>query len=321
MRVGTTLSVPAAVELTGVVPILEVPFAPDGEVDPTSFAHLVDHVLRSGVSAVMFPGFGSEFYKLERDEIDALSGLLLARRAAVRPGACVVLSVADHATEVAVRRAGHAVERGADALNLLLPSFLTPAPDVLRRHLEEVLSAAAPTPVVLQYAPAVTGAGLSPDVICEVAQQHTNLEYVKLEANPPGKLLARFRERAPQLRLLVGYGGTHMLDGLRRGAVGVQPGCSFVELYLEIWNCFRNGDLAGAEKMYARLLPYLSYWMQSVELIIAAEKMISVRRGLIAHSYCRRPGYELDHFEVEMIDRFCTDFASLLSGHDRPTEV
>jgi 4-hydroxy-tetrahydrodipicolinate synthase len=141
---------------------------------------------------------------------------------------------------------------------------------------------------------------------------------VKLEANPAGALLSVFRERAPHLKLLVGYGGVQMLDGLRRGAVGVQPGCSFVELYIEIWRRFRADDIAGASDLHTRLLPFLSYWMQSVELIIAAEKLISVHRGLIADPYCRRPRYELDDLEVETIDRFCEEFAPLLSGGTSP---
>ncbi len=310
------MSVSAGVDLVGVVPILEVPFVSGGDVDLRSFGLLVDHVLRAGVSAVMFPGFASEFYKLERAEVDALSDLLLERRAVVQPDVGVVLSVADHATEVAVRRARSAVERGADAVNLLLPSFLAPSPAALRRHLDEVLSAIAPTPLVLQYAPALTGAGLDPGVICNVAEQHPNLRYVKLEANPAGALLALFGQRAPQLKLLVGYGGVQMIDGLRRGANGVQPGCSFVEIYVEIWRRFRSGDLVGAQDLHTRLLPYLSYWMQSVELIIAAEKLISVRRGFIVEPYCRRPSYELDELEVKSIDRFCVEFASLLGAND-----
>jgi hypothetical protein len=42
------------------------------------------------------------------------------------------------------------------------------------------------------------------------------------------------------------------------------------------------------------MLPWLSYWMQSVELIVAAEKEISARRGLIRTAHCRAPAWRLD---------------------------
>jgi 4-hydroxy-tetrahydrodipicolinate synthase len=86
--------------------------------------------------------------------------VLLERRAAYGTG--VVLSVADHATEVAVRHARLAVERGADVVNVLLPSFLGPEPVALRHHLAEVLAAVAPTPVVLQYARRSLARGSTP---------------------------------------------------------------------------------------------------------------------------------------------------------------
>jgi 4-hydroxy-tetrahydrodipicolinate synthase len=60
------------------------------------------------------------------------------------------------------------------------------------------------------------------------------------------------------------------------------------------------------------MLPYLSYWMQGVELIIAAEKLISQRRGIIASAHCRAPAHALDTEEVRMVERFLDEFADLL---------
>lgn len=112
---------------------------------------------------------------------------------------------------------------------------------------------------------------------------------------------------------MVGYAGVQLIDALRRGAVGVQPGCSAVELYQRIWSLWHGGEQAAAEQLHRRLLPYIAYWMQSIELIIAAEKLVSQRRGLIASAHCRAPAHLLDEHELAMIDRFLEEFDDFLT--------
>ncbi len=111
---------------------------------------------------------------------------------------------------------------------------------------------------------------------------------------------------------MVGYAGVQMPDAMRRGAVGVQPGCSFVELYRDLWDLRAGGNLEAFADLHRRMLPYLSYWMQQVELIIQVEKTILHRRGLIASERCRVPGWSLDEHERAMIDTFLVEFGDRL---------
>ncbi len=101
-------------------------------------------------------------------------------------------------------------------------------------------------------------------------------------------------------------------DAIRRGAVGTQPGCSFTEIYVEIWRLFAIGETARGYELHRRLLPFISYWMLGTELIIAAEKLISHRRGLIDSAYCRAPNHHLDPVEVAVVGEFLAEFADLL---------
>jgi Dihydrodipicolinate synthase/N-acetylneuraminate lyase len=126
-------------------------------------------------------------------------------------------------------------------------------------------------------------------------------------------LITALSATVPPLESLVGYAGVQLPDALRRGAVGVEPGCSFVELYLEVWRLWQDGQQQDAERLHRRMLPYLSYWMQGSELIIAAEKEISQRRGIIDSSFCRAPAHRLDGEELAMIDRFFSEFAGFLN--------
>ncbi|WP_409185413.1 dihydrodipicolinate synthase family protein [Amycolatopsis sp. VS8301801F10] len=295
----------------GVSPVLEVPFTDDGEVDVSGFRRVIRHVLGTGVGSVMFPGFASEFYKLAEDERQTLTEVLLAETTP-RADVLAIVAVQDHATRLAVKRAAEAVAAGADLINLLPPHYLRPSRKALVKHIREVLDAVAPTPVVLQYAPAETGTRLDADVLRKIAAKHANLRLVKVESSPPGPLIAELAAGDPPLPAVEGYAGVQLPDAIRRGAVGTQPGCSFTEIYVEIWRRFENGDDAGGDELHRRLLPYISYWMLDTERIIAAEKLISVRRGWFGSPYCRAPAHRLDAEDLRMIDRFLDEFREFL---------
>jgi 4-hydroxy-tetrahydrodipicolinate synthase len=298
--------------VVGVCPVIETPFTNDGDVDYASFGRLVDYLAQSGVQSVMFPGFASEFYKLTDEERRILT-LQLVRITRGFPHLSVIVSVPDHATRVAVRIAIDAVEAGASAINILPPYQLGPSGDAVRAHLLAILEAVAPTPVIVQYAPAQTGTTLDAPSLSRIASEAPNLRQIKVESTPPGTFITALLGQDPPLASIVGYGGVQLIDALRRGVTGVQPGCSFIELYLEIWNAWKRGDTSAAIELHGRLLPYISYWMQSVELIVSAEKRISQRRGIIFSDHCRVPARQLDQEENAMIERFFDEFEPELS--------
>jgi 4-hydroxy-tetrahydrodipicolinate synthase len=295
----------------GVSPVLQVPFTATGDIDVDGFRRVVRYVLGTGVSSMMFPGFASEYYKLAEDERRTLTDVLLAETS-TRPDVAAIVAVQDHATRLAVARAREVVAAGADLINLLPPHFLSPSRRALVEHVRAVLDAVAPTPVVLQYAPTETGTSLDDATLAVIAAAHPNLRLVKVESSPPGRLIAELAALDPPRPSIEGYAGVQLPDAIRRGAVGTQPGCSFTEIYVEIWRRFAAGDEAGGEDLHRRLLPYISYWMLDTELIVAAEKHISYRRGLIASDLCRAPAHELDAEERRVIDRFLAEFADLL---------
>lgn len=303
--------------LTGVCPVLEVPFFDDGSVDLAGFHSVVEHVLGAGATAVMFPGFASEFLKLSDDERRALRDILLQHTAG-KTGVAAVISIPDHATRIAVEEAARAAEAGADAINLLPPYQLGPSRQAVVTHIESVLAAVGSLPVIVQYAPAQTGTALDATMLRALADKHPNLQAIKVESAPPGRLITALNAPSASrpLHSVVGYAGLHLIDALRRGAIGLQPGCSFTELYVAIWTSWSRGHESTAIDLHTRLLPYLSYWMQGVELIIAVEKEISVRRGWFASAHCRAPAYRLDDEEHRTIDRFCGEFAEQLFGAD-----
>lgn len=308
----STEAADGSVVFRGVLPVLETPFTAEGEVDFAGFERVAAHVAATPVTGLMFPGFASEFSKLGRDERREL-GLLVIAATGDRPGVASVLSIPDHATRIAVEEAEWAVAHGADALNVLPPFFMNPSRDAILQHLRVLLSAVPTTPVIVQLAPALTGSLFSPDDLAALATEFDNLAAVKVETVPPGRTVSRFGMLRPELPCLVGYGGLYLPDALARGAVGVQPGCSVIELYHLLWSRWTGGDEEGFRHLHRRMAPYLLEWMHNVEFIVQMEKTISMRRGFIASDHCRAPGYRLDDQEIAGIDRFLAEFADELA--------
>jgi 4-hydroxy-tetrahydrodipicolinate synthase len=303
--------------IEGIVPILATPFTDTGALDEDSFQSLVRHLLGTGANALTLFGLATEFYKLSDADRACMQTLLLAetRQSETVAG---VISITDHSWEVAVQRARAAEEHGADALMLLPPYFLGPSEDAILEHLKCVIGGVR-IPVIVQYAPAQTGVRISPGVFLRLREALPNADFVKVETQPPGRYVSQLVERSQgRLKALVGYAGVQMPDVLARGAVGIQPGCSFTEVYVELWRRWQS-DKSAFQALHEKLLPYISYWMQGVELIVKAEKVILKRRGIIASDYCRSPAYALDARELAHIEQFLSEFGSWLRSRAEQT--
>lgn len=292
--------------LRGVVPVLATPFDAGGRVDLAGHERVVDHVCGSGVTAVMVFGLASEGATLTDEERTEL--LHATTRVAGDHHVSVVASVAGAAPRPVLEAIDRAVTDGADAVNLLP----VPAPGLdsgaATRELVDAVAAASPLPVVLQHLTGRPGALTSAEV-ASLHAEHPNLVRVKVESQRPGPVVSELAAATPAVPTLVGLAGLHLPDAVARGAVGVQPGCSAVELYLRLWD-----DLATGEEdpdSYRELVPDLLHWMQSVDLIVAIEKAVLVRRGLIAHDRCRAAA-PLGPEDRRALDRFWTRFGARL---------
>jgi 4-hydroxy-tetrahydrodipicolinate synthase len=294
--------------ISGIIPIVAAPFSAGGALDEDSFQSLIRHLLGSGASALTLFGLATEFYKLSDAERARIQALLLAETSRSSSVAGII-SITDHSWEVAVQRARAAEAQGADALMLLPPYFLGPSEEAILAHLQRVIGSVR-IPVIVQYAPVQTGVRIAADVFLRVREALPNADFVKVETQPPGPYVSQLVDRSQgRLKALVGYAGVQMPDALARGAAGIQPGCSFAEVYVALWQRWQT-DRTGFRALHDKLLPYIAYWMQGTELIVKAEKVILQRRGLIAGDYCRSPSYALDAREQAQIEQFLDEFRS-----------
>ncbi len=292
-----------AADIVGVNPIVAMPFTASGEIDEASFVRLLEHIGNTGAQGTTLFGIASEFPKLEDSERNRLAQLLVSTLA----GSSLyrAMSVTDHSTEVAVKRARYYASLGADALMLLPPFFLSPSPQAIQEHIFAVLEA-VDIPVMVQYAPGETGLAITPEQLAAVAARYPHAVF-KIECNPPVDYTREFLQKAPQASVLNGYAGLYMLQMLAAGGKGVMPGCSFSEVYVRIYQHWQRGEQQQAEALHQALLPYIQRWMTHCEYIIQVEKTILMQRGIIATDYCRKPGWQLTSEDHQLINNFIRD--------------
>lgn len=295
-------------DIKGICPLTAIPFGKNGEIDYRQFERLLDCLIASGVHGIGLFGVVGEFSKLDDAE-----KLELARRMTQKLKGTPLyslISVTDHSTEIAVKRAKQFEDLGADVLMLLPPHFLNPPIDQIRYHLLSVVEA-VDIPVMIQYAPNETGVSISPEELASIAQKNRNVLY-KIECSDPAAYSSRLLEMKSDLSIMNGYWGIHLLDLLGIGGKGVMPGFSCCELYLKIYNFFMAGEVNAAAELHGRLVSYFKRWNTSVERVISMEKEILYRRGMLSTIYCRHPGYELGAEDYQEVDRFLGEFGPAL---------
>ncbi len=126
-------------------------------------------------------------------------------------------------------------------------------------------------PVLIQYAPTETGQPITPEEMKIIADQYPNAVF-KIECNLPLEYTKQLLRLVPNAVVMNGYAGLYMLDMLENGGKGVMPGCSFTEIYIEIYKLWQQGEKSKALSLHNDLFRYINKWMTHCEYIIAIEK-------------------------------------------------
>ena len=294
-------------EIKGICPIIAAPFTEKGEVDYEDLDRLVKTLLLGGCHAVTLFGIAGEYYKLTDEERKKMAEVTI--KAAKAVGGKTILSVTDHATEVAVQTAKTFEEMGADCLMMLPPFFLKPGAAYLYEHMKAIGNAVK-IPIMAQYAPEQTGVAIPPETFVKLQRECPNIVYYKIECKPAGPYVTSLMKLTNgKMKIFVGNAGFQFIECSDRGAIGAMPGCSMYDVYLDMYHKYAEGDRQGAIEVHNSLLPMLNHIRQNVEQIISFEKRILKRRGIIKSDYCRKPSYGTDEYFDKLFDEFYAEMA------------
>ena len=301
-------------ELKGICPIIATPFTNTGLVDYESLEREVSFMADNGCHGVTLFGIAGEYYKLSDEESERMVRVVVDT--CKKKGIPSIISVTQHSTELAARRAKHYQDCGADSLMLLPPFFLKPGAGAIYEHMKRVCGA-VDIPVVVQYAPEQTGVAIAPEIMAKLRNDVETELYYKIECKPAGGYISDLLWITDnEVKIFIGNAGYQFIECFDRGATGAMPGGSMFDLYLQIYDKYISGDREGAMELHGSvLLPFLNHIRQNVEMIIAYEKRIMMRRGMIATDYCRKPDFATDPVFDKLFDEFYEKTLPYLKGN------
>jgi 2-keto-3-deoxy-L-arabinonate dehydratase len=271
------------VSLVGVVPVVPTPFHPDESIDVDSLRQVVDWIANKDLAAMCLPAYGSEFYKLSEAERDQVVSTAIE----ANKGRIPVIAQANHAS---VRLASELARRysdfGADVISFAIPrQFGASVPDLLNYC--ETIANATLRPILIQdFNPGGTTIGV--DFVTELSNRVDNFKFVKLEDPMMLDKLIDIRDQVKgRVRVLEGWGGLYMLEGISAGIDAVMPGAAIADLLDVVFSAAHSGDHVRAYDLFGSLLPFISFTLQDFEYFLQIEKRLLVRRGLIESATVR----------------------------------
>jgi dihydrodipicolinate synthase/N-acetylneuraminate lyase len=272
-------------KIQGVVPVMMLPLNDDESIDEETLRKQVDFAVAAGAAAVCAPGFATEFYKLTDEE-----RRWVIRVVAQQAGGRVPMfaSTGCGSARATIELSHYAESIGADGLMVAAPKW---CPLGVREQAVffEMVCRNVGLPVMLQDAD-FTGAGLPTAMIVDLAERCPNLQFAKLENILPGtKCSEIIRLSQGRVQVLYGMAGIALMDGLDRGATGVMPGPSFLELYVRVFELYRGGRISESKALFYRMQPYITFSVQHLELVIQMDKRALVRRGIFPSDRVREP--------------------------------
>lgn len=290
-----------AFRAAGVMTVLATPFQADGTLDVPSLQRLVEHQIEGGVDGLVCFGLAGEGYKLADGERDTV----LREVVRVAAGAVPVFASAEHnSIHAAVERTCRSLDAGASGVMAYPPTFVPGAPDEVVAYYDAIGSTGAE--VVVQDAPAWTRTPLPVDLLGRIDRVAGGVT-VKVEVLPSAPKVRALG--ALGIRTIGGYGALHLAEDLAAGVGGVMPGSAGPERFAAIWRDHLAGDVAAVKAGWRRALPLIAFQMQSLDVFVAAEKLLLHRAGIIADPSLRSPGQPLTADQVTWLDQLVEDCA------------
>jgi 4-hydroxy-tetrahydrodipicolinate synthase len=270
----------------GIWPILYAHFSRAGHLDRQAMRWQVQTAVRSGSPGVAILGLATEVNKLSVQEKHDVIAWTAEDLAGAAP---MAVTISGPTAQAQLELAQVALASGAHYL-VLQPPPRKEAPitqEELEAFFQLVLDGLAKmspdTPVGIQNAPEFLGIGLDAVALARLRSRCANLRFLKGEA--PAVIIERtVQSVGPQFPVLNGRGGMELIDNLRAGCSGmiVAPDCAFEQG--QIADLYSKGEIEQAQAQYERVLPTITFVMQSLETLVVYGKRIAAWRcGMDVH--------------------------------------
>ena len=271
----------------GVFPALCTVTDAKGDLDVAGMRAQVEANIGWGADGLCPGIIAGEFFKFSEDErMDILDATVEAADGRVP----VLFGVSHSGTELAIRLAKHAEDRGADGVIAMVPYFShTPSRAIVKNHISAICEATS-LPVMLQDAEDATDIHICPTTYLDLADEHSNLTSIKLEG--PGTLdkLRDINRLMPgRVSVFGGMAAKLILKEAELGADGTIPSGCLTDLIKQIWTNAKRGNGKKAEQAYAKYKPWVDLFHGSPGATAEIEKETLKHRGVILTATSRNP--------------------------------
>lgn len=237
--------------LRGVFPPVVTPFGTSGKLDDRAFCENLRRLVGIGLSGILIAGSTGEApYLTNRERLRLVD---LARRI-IRPPELLLVGTGLESTRETLGLSREAIQRGADGLLILTPSYYKSRMDseALSNHYR-FLGDRLRRPVIIYNIPQFTGIRMEPRTV-GVLSRHPNIVGIKESSGDLIYLRAILRRVSRQFRVLTGSGAI-FLEALRAGAAGGVLGqaCFAPEICLGLQDAFTRRRLKMARELQRRL--------------------------------------------------------------------
>lgn len=270
----------SAESLSGVYPILAMPFDRGGRIDVEVLQREVEFMVDSGVHGVGI-ALASEVPTLNEVERDlALRVVVEQARGRVR----VVMNTGAPGTDLALYYSQCAQERGADAVMVLPPPPATTTADETLGYYQRI-AAGIRVPIFLQD---VATAPVPPALAARIADSADHAWCLKVETAPiPPRVAEAVAIAGSRLTVFGGAGGNFFVEELRRGSRGTMPGSAIPAVFVHVWNLFNAGRVDEAQTTFGRYATLLNLLSQGSGIAFYLYKEVLRLRGVFTSTDVR----------------------------------
>ena len=281
---------PSTSAISGVLPVLHLPFLDDESIDYSTLSKEIDFAFREGADGVTL-AMVTEILRLTDAERDELVEKVVAF---VQHRGPVIMSVGAESNRQAIRNAQVAEKAGANALMAIPPCLTRCQPERLEAYYRSILDATS-LPLIIQDASNYVGNAIPIATQASIFASAPERVMFKPEAQPLAQNLSLLRDATGgTAAIFEGSGGLALVDAYHRGIAGTMPGTDVPWAIVAIWRALRSGDYARAGEIHSRLVALVSL-MHSLDAYLAIEKFLLREQGIFPNELRREPvGYELD---------------------------
>lgn len=289
-------------QLHGVLPVLQTPFSPDGQIDRDVLRREIDWAFKVGADGVVV-AMVSEILRLGHKGRRELA-TLVCEGAAGRGFS--VISVGAESTAEAIVLAQHAEGLGASAVMAIPPVATSLGGDGTREYLSGIARNVS-IPLVVQDASSYVGASIALSVYLKLLEEFgPNRVLFKPEAAPLGPNLSKLRDATRgTARIFEGSGGVNLVDCYRRGIVGTMPGTDLLDGIVALWKALAAGDEDRIYQLSFPISALVSMQLQGgLDGFLAIEKHLLMKRQLFHNTLQVQPvNWTLDPETRTEVDR------------------